>query len=168
MNGPSTQPAEAIGRGPGFHRDRPKDLRTATLWHRYAHHIRTLPRRLGDLAPMLDIPAEGRVLDYGCADTPYRHFFRTEVAYVPADLRGNPDAELVLNPDGTVPADDGSFEAVLYTQVLEHVENPAVYVAECFRVLRPGGRMLISTHGIFVYHPDPVDLWRWTCDGLQR
>ena len=28
--------------------------------------------------------------------------------------------------------------------------------------------MLLSTHGIMVFHPDPVDYWRWTCDGLQR
>ena len=36
------------------------------------------------------------------------------------------------------------------------------------RVLRPGGRMLLSTHGIMPWHPDPIDLWRWTSEGLQR
>src|SRR5205823_2015302 len=41
-------------------------------------------------------------------------------------------------------------------------------LSECLRVLRPGGRMLLSTHGVFPYHPDPVDLWRWTCEGLRR
>jgi SAM-dependent methyltransferase len=43
-----------------------------------------------------------------------------------------------------------------------------VYLAEAYRVLRPGGRMLLSTHGVFVYHPDPDDYWRWTCAGLRR
>ncbi|MGH2922900.1 MAG: hypothetical protein ACRDKH_02585, partial [Solirubrobacterales bacterium] len=42
------------------------------------------------------------------------------------------------------------------------------YLSECARVLRPGGRMLLSTHGIMLYHPDPVDYWRWTGDGLER
>jgi len=28
--------------------------------------------------------------------------------------------------------------------------------------------MLLSTHGFMVYHPDPVDYWRWTCAGLRR
>ena len=46
--------------------------------------------------------------------------------------------------------------------------DPALYLSECFRVLRPGGRMLLSTHGMFVYHPDPDDYWRWTCAGLQH
>lgn len=153
---------------PRFHRERPKDIRRATPWHRYRHHIRMLPARLADLAGDLHTPPGGRVLDYGCADVPYRSFFASDVDYVAADLEGNPHAILTLNPDGTVPAEDRSFDTVLSTQVLEHVADPERYLAECFRVLRPGGRMLLSTHGIFGYHPDPVDLWRWTNAGLQR
>lgn len=108
------------------------------------------------------------MLDYGCADVPYRAFFRADAEWVPADLPGNPHAELLLNQDGSLPVEDWTFDAVLSTQVLEHVEDPGLYLSECFRVLRPGGRMLLSTHGIFVYHPDPDDYWRWTCAGLQR
>jgi hypothetical protein len=33
-------------------------------------------------------------------------------------------------------------------------------------VLRAGGRLLLTTHGIWWYHPHPSDLWRWTGDGL--
>jgi SAM-dependent methyltransferase len=116
----------------------------------------------------LAIPAGGRVLDYGCADMPYRSFFAADVEYVGADLPGNADAGILLKTDGTIPVADESFDAVLSTQVLEHVQDPRLYVSECFRVLRPGGRLLLSTHGIFAYHPDPVDLWRWTCEGLRR
>ena len=31
-----------------------------------------------------------------------------------------------------------------------------------------GGRVLASTHGVQVYHPNPDDLWRWTHAGLER
>jgi SAM-dependent methyltransferase len=143
-------------------------VRSARPWDRYAHHIKELPARLEELAADLDVPPAGRVLDYGCADVPYRRFFGADVDFVAADIAGNPHATLDLRSDGTVPAPDGSFDAVLSTQVLEHVVDPALYVSECFRVLRPGGRLLLSTHGVFVYHPDPVDLWRWTCAGLQH
>ena len=35
-------------------------------------------------------------------------------------------------------------------------------------VRAPGGAVLASTHGVQVYHPAPVDLWRWTHAGLDR
>jgi SAM-dependent methyltransferase len=140
----------------------------AKPWHRYAHHIRALPAGLEALSRDLRLPRGGRILDYGCAETPYRHFFPADADYVGADLVGNPFATLELNDDGTVPAEDDSFDVVLSTQVLEHVTDPGTYLSECFRVLRPGGQLLLSTHGIFVYHPDPDDYWRWTCAGLQR
>jgi SAM-dependent methyltransferase len=142
-------------------------VRSARPWHRYAHHIRELPARLEELSGDLRVPSGGRVLDYGCADVPYRRFFGSDVDFVPADIAGNPHARLELAADGTLPVPDASFDAVLSTQVLEHVVDPALYVSECFRVLRPGGRLLLSTHGVWVYHPDPVDLWRWTGAGLE-
>jgi len=158
------------GSQPGvrYQEARPQDIRSARPWHRYAHHIRVLPARLEALAGELGAPARARVLDYGCADVPYRHFFGADADFVPADLEGNLHARLLLNPDGTVPADDAGFDVVLSTQVLEHVTDPGTYLLECFRVLRPGGALLLSTHGIFVYHPDPDDYWRWTCAGLQK
>ena len=153
---------------PRFVVDRPKDIHTATPWHRYSHYIRTLPKVLRALIGDLELQPSARLLDYGCADMPYRGFFPPTVEYVGADLPGNPDSSIELNPDTSVPAADSSFDAVVSTQVLEHVGDPSLYLSECFRVLKPGGRLLLSTHGVFIYHPDPVDYWRWTCAGLQR
>ena len=110
---------------------------------------------------------QSRVLDYGCADQPYRDEF-PEGTYVGADLAGNPRADLVLQPDGTIPVDEATFGAVLSTQVLEHVDDPAVYLRECHRVLRPDGKLILTTHGIMYYHLDPVDHWRWTRTGLSK
>lgn len=111
---------------------------------------------------------DDRVLDYGCAEVPYRRLFPPEIEYLTADLPGNPSASIEVAPDGRLPIEDGSIDVVLSTQVLEHVEAPARYLSECERVLRPGGRLLLSTHGMMIYHPDPVDYWRWTCAGLRR
>ena len=151
-----------------FHAGRPSDLRRPRPWHRLGYIIWLLPRRLRALSGRLAVPAGGRVLDYGCAELPYRHFFSDRVEFIGADLPGNPHAQVEIEPDGTVMVPDGSIDAVLSTQVLEHVADPVIYLAECARVLRPGGRLLLSTHGIMVYHPDPVDLWRWTGAGLRR
>jgi SAM-dependent methyltransferase len=162
----STRPAAQ--EAPRFQRERPSDLRRSPPWHPLAYIVRALPAGLEELARELPSGPGVRVLDYGCADVPYRRFFAPEADYVPADLPGNPHASVEIGPGGTVPLPDGSFDAVVSTQVLEHVENPSLYLSECTRVLRPGGRLLLSTHGIMVYHPDPDDYWRWTCAGLRR
>jgi SAM-dependent methyltransferase len=108
-----------------------------------------------------------RLLDVGCGIKPYEPFFRGAVAeYVGVDV-ANPAAEL----EGTVeeiPVPDASFELVLCTQTLEHAEDPARAVRELRRVVAPGGRVLASTHGVQVYHPNPNDYWRWTHAGLER
>jgi SAM-dependent methyltransferase len=153
---------------PHFHAERPTDLRRSTPWHRLSYIIDALPDALGALSRDLRVPPGGTVVDYGCADMPYRSLFAPDVDYVAADLPGNPDATVEIRADGTLPVADASADAVLSTQVLEHVADPGLYLQECFRVLRPGGRMLLSTHGLMVYHPDPVDLWRWTCAGLRQ
>jgi SAM-dependent methyltransferase len=108
-----------------------------------------------------------RLLDVGCGVKPYAHLFTPYVSeYVGVDV-ANPAAEL----EGTVeeiPVIDASFDLVLCTQTLEHAADPARAVQELRRVVAPSGHVLASTHGVQVYHPNPVDLWRWTHAGLER
>ena len=107
-----------------------------------------------------------RVLDVGCGKKPYYPFFEPFVAeYVGLDIHSalaDVDA-----PAESIPLADDGFDVVLCIQFLEHAEDPAAVVRELFRVVAPGGRVLASTHGVSVYHPDPVDHWRWTHTGLQ-
>lgn len=108
-----------------------------------------------------------RVLDVGCGVKPYFPYFEPYVSeYVGVDV-GNPAADLEGSIEA-IPVDDAGFDVVLTTQVLEHCLDPAQAVRELHRVTRPGGRVLASTHGVYVYHPAPTDLWRWTHAGLER
>jgi SAM-dependent methyltransferase len=119
------------------------------------------------------IEAEGatagglRILDVGCGVKPYLPYFATAAEYVGLDVADNPLADLQGSAE-ELPVDDASFDIVLCLQVLEHLEDPARAVRELHRVTRPGGRVLASTHGTQVYHPLPVDHWRWTHTGLER
>ena len=109
-----------------------------------------------------------RVLDVGCGPTPYYPFFADRASeYVGVDVVENPAAEL-RGPVEDIPVEDASFDVVLCTQVREHCDDPWRAVAELRRVTAPGGRVLASTHGTWVYHPSPQDYWRWTHTGLER
>jgi SAM-dependent methyltransferase len=105
-----------------------------------------------------------RILDVGCGDRPYAELFPDAVGF---DVPGNPHADLHGSIEA-IPVDDASFDVVLCLQVLEHVADPAAAVRELRRVVAPGGRVLLSTHGVYPFHPNPDDLWRWTHQGLER
>jgi SAM-dependent methyltransferase len=107
-----------------------------------------------------------RVLDVGCGSRPYDSLFRDAAEVVGFDLPGNPRADLHGSIDA-LPIEDASFDVVLCLQVLEHVADPDAAVRELHRVVRPGGLVLASTHGVYPYHPSPADYWRWTHDGLR-
>lgn len=134
-------------------------------------------RRQGDYLILRDILAllepfargvRGRLFDYGSGGAPYRALFAGVTDYVRADVTPGPLVDRLLGPEGRTGEPDASYDAVLSTQVLEHVADPALYLAECRRILRPGGRLLLTTHGMFEEHGCPHDFHRWTGRGLAR
>lgn len=113
-----------------------------------------------DLAP-------GALLDLGSGGAPYRALFG-DARYACADLAGTPGVDYVLDAEGRCDAPLGAFDVVLSTQVLEHVPDPGAYLRLCLALLRPGGALLLSTHGLFEEHACPGDYRRWTAEGLRR
>ena len=109
------------------------------------------------------------IADLGCGNMPYKSVFTplTE-SYVGIDLPENPNATIHIDPVGKINLEDNQVDAVLSTQVLEHVIDPAHYLSEAHRILKKEGLLILSTHGHWIYHPDPTDLWRWTSSGLKK
>jgi SAM-dependent methyltransferase len=106
-----------------------------------------------------------RVLDFGCGSKPYKALFeRRGATYVGADF--GDDAEVAISSNGHIALESASADVVLSVQVLEHVRDLDTYFAEIARVLKPGGSLLLSTHGTWLYHPHPEDHRRWTRMGL--
>ncbi len=126
---------------------------------------------LSDLTALLRSTGEhvlGEVFDYGCGGAPYRQFFPHCKRYVGADVAPGPAVSCLLKADGTTGEPDDSYDIVLSSQVLEHVQQPGAYLAECRRLLRPGGQLLLTTHGMFEEHGCPQDFQRWTSRGLEE
>jgi SAM-dependent methyltransferase len=156
------------GTGPRYLESRSSVVHSLSRGDPFSYVAAQLESLIEHLAAPSDLPPDAQVLDYGCATQPYRKLFAADIDYIGADLQGNPLARVELRPDGTVPQPDSSVDLVLSTQVLEHVVDPALYLSECYRLLRPGGALALSTHGIMYYHPDPEDYWRWTSAGLTK
>jgi len=106
------------------------------------------------------------VLDTGCGTMPYRTYFTSRGAgYLGVDIDGTPD--ILIAPGGALPLADQSIDFIVSFQVLEHVRNVPQYLASIRRVMKDGGHLFLSTHGVWPYHPHPTDFWRWTRDGLR-
>ncbi|HKE37306.1 MAG TPA: class I SAM-dependent methyltransferase [Candidatus Baltobacteraceae bacterium] len=111
----------------------------------------------------LDRVKSGRLLDLGCGSKPFR---RPGIDWVGFDVEGNPFADAVGSATN-LPFADGSFDHVLSTQVLEHVDDPQRMLTECARVLRPGGTLILSAPQYWELHEEPHDYFRFTEHGLR-
>ena len=109
-----------------------------------------------------------RLLDVGCGEKPYAPLFAPYASeYVGVDPVENPHAEIRGSVED-LPLESASFGVAICIQVFEHCDEPARAVSELARVTAPGGRVLVSTHGVMAYHPSPNDYWRWTHTGLEK
>ena len=106
-----------------------------------------------------------RILDFGAGGSPYRSLF-PNANYQTADVQRS-CADFAIDEDGYTNAPDQVFDMVLSTQVLEHCRDPDRYLSETFRVLKPDGKLVLSTHGFFEEHACPYDFFRWTAEGLR-
>lgn len=110
-----------------------------------------------------------KIGDFGCGNKPYLPIIEPYVeTYLGLDLDINPNADLTIQPSGLVNIGDRHFDAIISTQVLEHVIEPKSYLQEAHRILANDGTLIITTHGYWMYHPDPTDYWRWTSSGLRK
>lgn len=109
-----------------------------------------------------------RVLDTGCGDGPFvGPLLETGAVVTGADIaeealrrarRRAPGARYVrVEPHGPWPFEDGAFELVWASEVIEHVADTEGWVNEVRRVLRPGGLLLVTTPRVERLHvpPDP-------------
>ncbi len=60
-----------------------------------------------------------------------------------------------------------SYDLVIAEQVFEHLRRPDRALANIFGMLRRGGVLVVTTPFLIKYHPEPLDLWRWTPVGMR-
>ncbi len=98
------------------------------------------------------LPPSARVLDVGAGSCPYRALF-AHCDYKSQDFARLKDEQLRDGTYGTIDfvcdasailVADGYFDAILCTEVLEHVLEPIKVIAEFARILKPGGKLILT------------------------
>jgi len=137
---------------------------TEAFWSRSAAGLVLLR----DLRRAVSVHARGRALDAGAGTLAYRSVLAPHVReYRSLDItRTHPDLDVVGDVQA-MPLPDASFETVLCAEVLEHVPDPRKALAEIFRVLAPGGKLIITVPHLAYLHNEPHDYYRYTKYGLR-
>lgn len=116
-------------------------------------------RELWIEATLKSLPAGTKLLDAGAGETPYKKWC-THLQYTAQDFNqyhGEASSDVgfqmpkwdhsridIVSDITAIPVPDGTFDAVLCTEVLEHVPDPVRAIQELARVVRPGGEIIIT------------------------
>ena len=103
-----------------------------------------------------------KVLDLGCGNSPYASLFSNRVGF---DFEMNRGVD-VIGDAHNLPFENESFDMILCSEVLEHLIDPKKAISEMNRVLKFGGKLVLTTRFIFPIHDAPHDYWRFTRYGL--
>ncbi|TXI89486.1 MAG: class I SAM-dependent methyltransferase [Burkholderiaceae bacterium] len=116
---------------------------------------------------------QGRVLDIGAGESPWREWLSPQATYHGLDVQSAADYGMQAHQDityydGTVmPFEDASFEGAFCIEVLEHVPDPEFFVSEIARILKHEGRLVLSVPWSARRHHVPHDYHRFTRERLQ-
>ena len=111
-------------------------------------------------------------LDVGCGLRPYEHHFPPGT-YTGVDVKTSGAMDKMKMPDQfydglVLPFLDSSFDGVISTQVLEHVLDADALILEMFRVIKPGGGVVLSLPFAWQEHEEPYDFLRFSTFGISN
>ena len=105
------------------------------------------------------------ILDIGASGDDHREYFPNRTRL---DINPSKDTD-VIGDAHHLPFKEGSFEAVVCSEMLEHADDPQKVISEIHRVLKPGGLAVLTTRFAFPIHDAPMnDYWRFTPYGLRK
>lgn len=117
--------------------------------------------------------ARGRLIDLGCGKVPLYGLYRDFVTEVVAvdwsyGLHGNDHLDRECDLAAALPFEDGEFDTVVLSDVLEHIPTPQLLCDEIVRILAPGGILLLNVPFLYQLHERPYDFYRYTEHGLRH
>lgn len=127
-------------------------------------HLRTLNAALERASSHVG----GLLIDIGCGNKPYREMFPRVVHYIGYDVVQSSEGVVdIIGLATSLPIADRSADAVLCTQTIEHIHDFQALVSEAYRILKPGGHMILSGPMYWPLHEEPYDYFRFTKHGFR-
>jgi len=119
------------------------------------------------LLPLIDRHATGRILDIGAGFGTYRAVLeRCGDSYIGVDTQLYNTTLDILADGRQLPFASNQFDTIFCSQVLEHTPEPWQLLGEAYRVLCPGGVLILSVPHLSYIHAAPEDYYRYTNYGL--
>jgi len=114
---------------------------------------------------------KGVLYDFGCGEAPYREFFLKYCdKYIGIDWSRSlhqTAADIIADLNKPLPVKSESADTVVSLSVLEHLCEPQTALGEAFRILRPGGSIVLQAPWQWWIHDAPFDYCRYTPYGLR-
>ncbi len=114
---------------------------------------------------------KGKLLDFGCGSKPYQYLFNVD-EYIGLDFEktghDHTNEKIDIFYDGKrIPFNDEYFENILCSEVVEHLFDLPGALAEMNRVLKKGGKLLLTCPFVWGEHEVPYDFARYTQFALK-
>lgn len=119
------------------------------------------------------LPAEERgkraALDVGCRKG-YQTLLLEKMGYVvtPIDVEKVFERCIIVDANKKLPFKDTSFDLIWCSEVIEHLANPVFTANEFRRILKPGGKMILTTPNSYFWLMKPLHWIGLSPRKLQR
>lgn len=114
---------------------------------------------------------KGHLYDLGCGEMPYKEWLLNYVdSYTGVDWTNtlhDLKANIVADLNAPLPIESEVADTVISLSVMEHLREPQIFLSEAYRILRPGGTMILQVPFMWWVHEAPHDYFRYTPFGLK-
>ncbi|MBO9683395.1 MAG: class I SAM-dependent methyltransferase, partial [Flavisolibacter sp.] len=123
-----------------------------------------------DIRNAINSYAKGALLDLGCGNKPYKSLYQPKtISQTGCDvIQSDKNRVDVICPVTDLKFPDEQFDTILCTQVLEHVFEHDKMMSEIYRVLKPGGHIILTVPFVWELHEEPFDFFRYTKHALKE
>lgn len=109
----------------------------------------------------------GLLLDLGCGNVPLYEVYKEHISdNICVDwentLHKNPYLDYQIDLNDKLPLESKQFDTILATDLLEHIAKPELLISEITRLLKPGGKVILTVPFFYWLHEKPHDYFRYT------